>query len=48
MALLGVMATRFNTRLEYDAKNMKVTNRPDLDAYVKEPMRTGFSYGVNI
>ncbi len=48
MALLGVMATRFNTRLEYDAENMMVTNRPDLDAYIKEPMRSGFSFGENI
>ena len=48
MALLGVMAIRFNTRLEYDSKNMKVTNRSDLDGYIKEPARAGFSYGANI
>jgi predicted dehydrogenase len=48
MALLGVMAIRFNTHLKYDAKNMKIINRPDLDAYIKEPMRQGFSYGENL
>lgn len=48
MGLIGVMAQRFNTRLKYDAKNMKVTNRPDLDAYIKEPVRDGWSYGENL
>ena len=48
MALIGVMAQRFASRLEYDAKNMKVTNRPDLDAYIKEPVRKGWTYGENL
>jgi predicted dehydrogenase len=48
MGLIGVMAQRFNTRLEYDAENMKVTNRPDLDRYIKEPVRKGWSYGENL
>ncbi|NQU53436.1 MAG: Gfo/Idh/MocA family oxidoreductase [Bacteroidetes bacterium] len=48
MALLGVMATRFNTGFEYDAENMKVINRPDLDTYIKEPARAGWSSGENI
>ncbi len=48
MALIGVMAQRFATKLDYDAKNMKVTNRPDLDAYIKEPVRKGWSYGEDL
>ena len=48
MALIGVLAQRFGTRLEYDAKNMKITNRPDIDAYIKEPTRKGWSYGENL
>lgn len=48
MALTGVLAQRFNTRLEYDAKNMKVTNHPELDGYIKEPMRDGFTYGEDL
>jgi len=48
MALIGVMAQRFASFLEYDAKNMKVTNRPDLDAYIKEPSRKGWSYGEDL
>ena len=48
MSLTGVLAQRFNTRIEYDAANMKVTNHPELDVYIKEPAREGFSYGENI
>lgn len=48
MALTGVLAQRFNTRIEYDAKNMKVTNHPELDVFVKEPARKGFSFGENL
>jgi hypothetical protein len=28
MILLGVLAQRFGGRIEYDAANMKITNRP--------------------
>ena len=48
MALVGVMAQRFNTRIEYDAANMKVTNHPDCDQYIKEPTRDGWSYGEDL
>ena len=48
MSIMGVMAQRFNTRLEYDAANMKVTNHPELDVYIKEPVRKGWEYGENI
>ena len=48
MALIGVMAQRFATRIKYDAKNMKITNRSDLDRYVKEPPRKGWSYGEGL
>ena len=48
MATIGVMAQRFGGKLAYDASNMKVTNRPELDAYVKEPVRDGWAYGENL
>lgn len=48
MSLTGVLAQRFNTRIEYDAANMKVTNHPEMDAYIKEPMREGFAYGEDL
>lgn len=48
MALIGVMAQRFGVRIEYDAKNMKVTNHKDFDQYIKEPVREGWVYGENL
>jgi len=48
MALVGVLAQRFHTKIEYDAKNMKVTNHPDMDEYIKEPVREGWSYGEGL
>lgn len=48
MASVGVMAQRFDTRIEYDAKNMKVTNHPEFDQYIKEPVRDGWAYGEDL
>jgi predicted dehydrogenase len=48
MTLLGVMAQRFNTRVEWDAKAMKVTNNPRLNTFVKEPVRKGWEYGEEV
>ncbi len=48
MAQVGVLAQRFGGRLDYDAKNMRVTNRPELDPYIKEPLRKGWSYGEGL
>ncbi len=48
MAAIGVMAQRFNTLIEYDAANMKITNHPDFDVFVKEPVREGWSFGENL
>ena len=48
MALVGVLAQRFATRIEYDADKMKITNRPDINAFIKEPAREGWSYGENL
>jgi len=46
--LLGVLAQRFNTRIEWDAKAGRITNRPDLNAFVKEPVREGWEYGEDL
>ncbi len=48
MSLTGVLAQRFNTRIEYDAENMKVANHPELDAFIREPVREGWAYGENL
>ncbi|WP_075603481.1 Gfo/Idh/MocA family protein [Saccharicrinis aurantiacus] len=48
MALVGVLAQRSNKRIEFDAANMKVTNHPELNKYIKEPVRKGWSYGEEL
>lgn len=48
MSLLGVLAQRLNTRIEYDAANMKITNHNDMERYIKEPVRDGWSYGEEL
>jgi len=48
MALIGVLAQRFNTRIEYDAENMKVTNHDGMEKYLKEPAREGWKYGDSL
>jgi predicted dehydrogenase len=48
VALLGVLAQRFGGRIEWDAKNGTITNRPDLNRYLKEPVRKGWEYGDDL
>ncbi len=48
VALLGVLACRFGGRIEWDANKMEVTNRPELNAYVKEAVRPGWEYGESL
>jgi predicted dehydrogenase len=48
MAQVGVLAQRFGGTINYDAKNMKAVGRPELDIYIKEPVRKGWEYGENI
>ncbi|AMV34299.1 putative oxidoreductase [Pirellula sp. SH-Sr6A] len=48
IVLLGVLAQRFNTRIEWDAKSGKITNHPELNAFVKEPARAGWQYGEQL
>lgn len=46
--LLGVLAQRFNTRIEWDAASARITNRPELNTFIKEPVREGWSYGETL
>ncbi len=39
---LGNIAQRVDTRIEWDAENMKVSNLPDANKYVREEYRTGW------
>lgn len=42
---LGVLAQRFHARIEWDAKAAQITNHPELNVFIKEPVREGWSYG---
>ncbi len=47
--LLGVLAQRAGGRIEWDAANLKVTNRPELNRLVKEPVQSGWEdYGADL
>jgi predicted dehydrogenase len=46
--LLGVLAQRFNTRIEWDAKAGRITNHPELNDFVREPAREGWQYGEDL
>ena len=48
VCLLGALAQRFGGRIEWDAENMRVTNRPELNAYIREPARTGWEMGDDL
>lgn len=46
MVLLGAIAQRSGKGIEWDAENMKVKGQPELDAWIKEPVREGWEYDV--
>lgn len=48
IVLLGVLAQRFDTRIEWDAKAGKITNHPELNEFIKEPVRKGWEAGENL
>ncbi len=46
--LLGSLAIRAGHRIEWDAKTMTVSNRPELSNWIKEPVRKGWNYGEGL
>ncbi|WP_372808430.1 Gfo/Idh/MocA family protein [Pontiella sp.] len=46
--LLGILAVNHGGRIEWDSKNMRITNRPELNQYLKEPVRKGWEYGEDL
>ena len=48
VGLIGVLAQRFGGRIEWDPVKGKITNRPELNAYVREPVRKGWEYGEDL
>lgn len=45
---VGVLAIRSGKSLEWDAAAMKVKGAPEFDAWIKEPVREGWSYGEDL
>ena len=43
ICLLGNVARRVDGRIEWDGENMKVTNLPEADKYIRTPYREGWS-----
>ena len=48
LVLLGAMAQRLGETIEWDHKNMTVKGRPELDGWIKESSREGWSYGEDL
>lgn len=46
--LLGSLAIRAGHRIEWDAEAMQVTNAPELNKWIKEPVRKGWNYGDHL
>ncbi|MEM1108538.1 MAG: Gfo/Idh/MocA family oxidoreductase [Planctomycetota bacterium] len=46
--LLGALAIRHGGRIEWDAEKGEITNRPELAAYVKPEVRSGWAYGEDL
>jgi hypothetical protein len=44
MILVGVLSQRFKTLLKFDSPNMQIINQPDLNTYLKELVRAGWSF----
>ena len=42
LALLGNVALRVGKKIKWDAANMKATNAPEADAFIKENCRKGW------
>ncbi len=48
VVLLGALAQRSGKTIEWDAENMQVKGQPEFDAWIKEPVRAGWSYGDSL
>ena len=46
--LLGVIAANHGGVIEWDSKKMKITNRPELNKYLKTPVRKGWECGAEL
>ncbi|VGO19026.1 Gfo/Idh/MocA family protein [Pontiella sulfatireligans] len=46
--LLGIIAVNHGGKIEWDSKKMRITNRPELNQYLKDPVRKGWEYGDSL
>lgn len=46
--LLGIIAVNHGGKIVWDAKKPAITNRPELNKYLKEPVRKGWEYGQDL
>ena len=46
--LLGLLAVKNGGKIEWDAKNCRITNRPELNDQLKEPVRKNWEYGEDL
>lgn len=46
--LLGIIACNHGGKIEWDSKNMRITNRPELNVYLKDPVRKGWECGESL
>ncbi len=46
--LLGLLAVKNGGKIEWDAANCRITNRPELNDQLKEPVRKGWEYGEDL
>jgi predicted dehydrogenase len=46
--LLGLIVANHGGKIEWDSKNMRITNRPELNQYLREPVRKGWEYGKEL
>jgi len=48
MVLLGALAQRSGKTIEWDNENMRVKGQPELDSWIKEPVRKGWEHGESM
>ena len=46
--LLGLIASQHGGEIEWDAAKLRITNRPELSVYLKEPVRKGLMLGFSL
>ncbi|MEM0913860.1 MAG: Gfo/Idh/MocA family oxidoreductase [Planctomycetota bacterium] len=48
MSLLGAIVMRHGGKIEWDAENARIINRPEFNAWVKPEVRPGWEYGEDL